>query len=95
MVDDDTKRVAEEVAARGRVLLAQANRWVRIVPHTPFFMEVARGTGKYPVGTWDVSLAGDNPAALEYGHQPSGWFAGTKTKAPTGLYILHKAGGFA
>lgn len=91
MADGATKRAAEKVASRARGNLAAANRWVRIVPHVPYSIEVRRGQGKYPVGTWDVSLVGDNPAALEYGHEPSGAFAGTKTKAPTGLYILHRA----
>jgi hypothetical protein len=34
-----------------------------------------------------------NALAVEYGHQPSGYFAGTKTKAPAGLYILTRAMG--
>jgi hypothetical protein len=44
---------------------------------------------------WFVSLWAPNPVAIEYGHQPSGWFAGTDTKAPDGLYILHQAAGLA
>lgn len=44
---------------------------------------------------WFVSLHAPNPVALEYGHEPSGVFAGTDTHAPDGLYILHRAAGLA
>lgn len=39
------------------------------------------------------SLHAPNAVAIEYGHHPSGVFAGTDTEAPEGLYILHRAGG--
>jgi hypothetical protein len=49
---------------------------------------------------WFVSLvapAPSNPLAIEFGHDPSGYFAperyGRLTKAPEGLYILHRAAG--
>ena len=42
---------------------------------------------------WLVKLHAPNPIAVEFGHQPSGWFAGTDTHAPDGLYILYKAAG--
>jgi hypothetical protein len=42
---------------------------------------------------WFVSLHAPNPVAIEYGHEPSGFFEGTDTKAPDGLYILHRAAG--
>ena len=29
--------------------------------------------------------------ALEFGHEPSGWFAGTDTKPPAATYILTRA----
>lgn len=47
-----------------------------------------------------ANLNAPNPMAIEFGHQPSGVFGpggrygDTKTKAPEGLYILHKASGF-
>jgi hypothetical protein len=31
--------------------------------------------------------------AIEMGHNPSGYFAGTATDSPRGLYILHRAAG--
>jgi hypothetical protein len=33
--------------------------------------------------------------AIEFGHAPSGVFAGTSTKAPEGLYILIRAAGLS
>lgn len=47
-----------------------------------------------------ANLNAPNPMAIEFGHSPSGVFGpggrygDTKTKAPEGLYILHKAAGF-
>ncbi|AJD82440.1 hypothetical protein SHEEN_22 [Mycobacterium phage Sheen] len=41
------------------------------------------------------SLIAPNPKAIEFGHSPSGVFAGTDTKAPEGLYILYRAAGLA
>jgi hypothetical protein len=41
-----------------------------------------------------ANLNAPNPMAIEFGHEPSGVYAGTPTKAPEGLYILHKASGF-
>jgi hypothetical protein len=43
---------------------------------------------------WQVELWGPNPIAIEFGHEPSGYFAGTKTRSPEGLYILYKAAGY-
>ena len=39
------------------------------------------------------SLNAPNPKAIEFGHSPSGVFAGTDTKSPEGLYILYRAAG--
>ncbi|BBC53824.1 putative head-to-tail connector [Mycobacterium phage PP] len=39
------------------------------------------------------SLNAPNPKAIEFGHDPSGVFAGTDTKPPEGLYILYRAAG--
>ncbi|ASZ75453.1 tail completion or Neck1 protein [Mycobacterium phage Kimona] len=41
------------------------------------------------------SLNAPNALAIEFGHDPSGVFAGTDTKPPEGLYILMKAAGLA
>jgi len=37
------------------------------------------------------SLDAPNAVAIEFGHDPSGVFAGTDSKPPQGLYILTKA----
>lgn len=42
-----------------------------------------------------VNLEAPNAMAIEFGHHPSGVFAGTDTKSPEGLYILGKASGLA
>lgn len=90
-----THKVAETVETRAIQNLADAHKHTRLVPHTPFKIELTKGGGRYPAGSWDVSLVGDNPIALEYGHAPSGAFAPDKigyiTKAPAGTYILHRA----
>lgn len=47
-----------------------------------------------------TNLEGPHPMAIEFGHRPSGVFGPggslghIKTKAPEGLYILHRAAGF-
>ncbi|QGH79692.1 hypothetical protein SEA_ANON_21 [Gordonia phage Anon] len=42
-----------------------------------------------------IHLRAPNAMAIEFGHSPSGFFAGTETKAPDGLYILIRAAGLA
>lgn len=42
-----------------------------------------------------VNLEAPNAMAIEFGHDPSGFFAGTDTRPPRGLYILGKAAGLA
>lgn len=37
------------------------------------------------------NLEAPNAMAIEYGHDPSGYFAGTETKPPEGLYVLTTA----
>lgn len=39
----------------------------------------------------EFSLNAPNALAEEYGHDPSGVFAGTDTKSPDGLFILTRA----
>ena len=52
---------------------------------------------KYGVTDYLVWMEGgeDNRAAMaiEMGHSPSGYFKGTATRSPRGLYILHRAAG--
>lgn len=42
-----------------------------------------------------VTLEAPNAMAIEFGHAPSGVFAGTDTRPPRGLYILGKSSGLA
>lgn len=96
------KLEAEEIAVRARENLAQANSSLS------YSDEETSGTtsisvDKVPKGSrgnkysadYDVTMS--NPdlgaMAIEYGHMPSGIFAGTTTRAPRGLYILHRAAG--
>lgn len=41
-----------------------------------------------------INLNAPNPMGIEYGHFPSGYYEGTNTKSPHGLYILNGAAGF-
>jgi len=40
-----------------------------------------------------ANLEAPNAMAIEFGHEPSGYFAGTNTRPPHGLYILTRAAG--
>lgn len=94
-VDRATHAAAVKVETRANANLAAQHQHVRIVPHKPHKIELTKGGGRYPASSYNVSLVGDNPMALEYGHEPSGHFAGTPTKAPAGTYILHRAADLA
>ena len=58
--------------------------------------KVAKGTrGNKYSADYDVIMdnVDSGGMAIEFGHMPSGIFAGTKTRAPMGLYILTRASG--
>ena len=82
------KRVRDDVTDRAKRNLAAQNETSRIT------ME-----GYFPATIEDVDGATDfhtvlqapNAMALEFGHAPSGFFAGTNTKPPEATYILTKA----
>ena len=97
---------AEAVGAAAKAGLEEARastRWVKIYPELspPHVtrISVEHGTGEYTPDSF-VNLHALNPMALEFGHSPSGVFgpggklAHVKTRAPEGLYLLHKAAGF-
>ena len=95
-VDHATHRVALTVETRAIQNLAAQHNHTRIVPHSkddtePARIEFHKGGGKYPASSYNVELVAPDAVALEYGHAPSGHFAGTATKAPAGTYILHRA----
>lgn len=54
---------------------------ISVVPSDDFYRE-----------DWFVCLNSPfNPVAIEFGHTPSGYFKDKPSKAPEGLYILHRA----
>lgn len=73
----------------------RAIRNLEATDHTPRITE----EGYFPAhiteqdGSTDFHtiLNAPNAFALEFGHAPSGWFAGTDTKPPAAEYILTKA----
>ncbi|QFG10392.1 tail completion or Neck1 protein [Mycobacterium phage Anthony] len=82
------RRVARGVEHRARINLLRANKSERITAtgYFPAFIDSAeKGESVF------IYLNAPNPVALEFGHMPSGVFAGTDTKAPEGLYILIRA----
>ena len=58
------------------------------------FIEVNPAQNPDHPADWQVELHSPNPIATEFGHDPSGVFAGTDTQSPEGLYILYKAAGY-
>lgn len=90
---------AKGVEDAGKALLEAARastRWHKIIgPSHLTFVDSSQGE----VDAF-ANLTAPNPMAIEFGHEPSGVFGpggrygDTKTKAPEGLYILHKAAGF-
>jgi hypothetical protein len=84
-IADETRAVEER---------AQANlEAARATPAQPVIHELGRMRVYSEMGVTDgrVYLEGDGAMAAEFGHAPSGVFAGTSTKAPAGLYILTRA----
>ncbi|ALA48129.1 tail completion or Neck1 protein [Mycobacterium phage Phlei] len=77
-----------KVAAKARRNLAAQNKTTRITPSGYFPAEIETDTDGVNHYT---SLHAPNAMALEFGHQPSGKFAGTDTKAPEETLILTRA----
>ena len=94
-VHDEAKGVAD--AAKANLAEVRGTtRWHKIYgPAHLTFVDSSQGE----VDAY-ANLHAPNPMAIEFGHAPSGVFGPggkyghTKTKAPEGLYILHKAAGF-
>lgn len=87
------KTAAYEIGARAEMLLD----YHQITGTTDISVEkVPRGTRENRYSA-DYDVVMSNPdrgaMAIEYGHEPSGRFAGTETRAPRGLYILTRAAG--
>lgn len=93
---------AEEIAIRAKENLSMANSssWFEgeEIPGTTTIEvdKISKGTrgNKYSA---DFDVVMSNPdggaMAIETGHDPSGIFAGSSTRAPRGLYILSRAAG--
>lgn len=88
----ETKRAVRQenrrVEGRARSNLAGANSTSRITPKGYFPAEI--DTAEHDVDCFTM-LHAPNAMALEFGHDPSGFFAGTDTKPPEPLYILIRA----
>jgi hypothetical protein len=88
----ETKRAVRRenrmVEGRARTNLSQANDTQRITlkDYFPAFIT----TAEHDVDCFTIMVA-PNAMALEFGHEPSGFFAGTNTKAPEPEYILIRA----
>ncbi|QJD50225.1 hypothetical protein SEA_IWOKEUPLIKEDIS_22 [Mycobacterium phage Iwokeuplikedis] len=82
------RRVNRDVSGRARANLAQANKTSRVTM-TGYF-PASIDTAEHDVDCYTM-LDAPNAMALEFGHDPSGVFAGTDTKAPDPEYILTRA----
>lgn len=82
------RRVNRDVSGRARANLAAANKTTRVTPEGYFPARI--DTAEHDVDCF-TSLVAPNAMALEFGHAPSGVFAGTNTKAPDPEYILTRA----
>lgn len=93
-VKDEVHKHAKEVGEKAAANLEAARgstHWHKI--HGPDGLTKTSVT-KGEVDSF-VNLEAPNAMAIEFGHHPSGVFAGTDTKSPEGLYILGKASGLA
>lgn len=88
----ETKRALRkynrQVEGMARANLAATEHTPRITPEGYFPAEIE--TAEHDVDMFTI-LHAPNAMALEFGHAPSGYFAGTDTKSPDPEYILTKA----
>ena len=82
------RRENRMLSGRARGNLAGANKTSRITPAGYFPAEIE--TAEHDVDMFTI-LHAPNAMALEFGHDPSGIFAGTDTKPPDPEYILTRA----
>jgi hypothetical protein len=82
------KRYRDGVTRRAKQNLAAANKTTRVskTGYFPARIEDDEGDVEYY-----TALVAPNAMALEFGHEPSGVFAGTDTKPPDAEYILSRA----
>ncbi|EHB44152.1 hypothetical protein MycrhDRAFT_6902 [Mycolicibacterium rhodesiae JS60] len=82
------RRENRMVEGRARANLAKQHKHKRITPKDYFPAEI--DTAEHDVDCYTILHAPD-AMALEFGHDPSGYFAGTDTKPPEPTYILTQA----
>jgi hypothetical protein len=85
---DAVKDERGKVTKRAKRNLASQNNTERITPEGYFPANISEVDGDVDFHT---VLNAPNALALEFGHDPSGFFAGTRTKAPDPTYILTRA----
>lgn len=88
----ETKRA---VRRENRMLDGRARANLAATEHTPRitlkdYFPATIGTWEEDIDCWTILFA-PNAMALEFGHEPSGFFAGTDTKSPDPTYILTRA----
>jgi hypothetical protein len=84
------KKERDGVTRRAKANLARANKTHRITPEGYFPAEIEETENATLVDYYTV-LHAPNAMALEFGHEPSGFFKGTDTKPPAAEYILTRA----
>lgn len=82
------RKVNAGITRRARTNLARAKTTSRITLEGYFPAEIENLEGDIDHYT---NLHAPNAMALEFGHSPSGFFAGTDTKPPAATYILIRA----
>lgn len=82
----------DQVTRAARNNLAGHHENTRITPEGYFPATITEDEESGKSG-WSALtiLNAPNALALEFGHAPSGYFAGTKTKSPVATYILTRA----
>jgi len=103
LTEDSLRLEAEEIAERAEENLAMANSSLVFVGSEQIPGTTSIQVDKISKGSRDNKYSADfdvimsNPdggaMAIETGHDPSGKFAETNTRAPRGLYILSRAAG--
>ncbi len=88
----DTAKEGERNVEAGITSARATTRWVKVDQTTAHQTHGSSSRDSNGIDSY-FSLHAPDVLALEYGHEPSGVYAGTPTKAPDGLYILHLAAG--
>jgi hypothetical protein len=90
---------AMELGAKAEGILTAVRAstgWDRIdEPSGQHFIDVNEASDPQHPADWQVELHAPNPIAVEFGHEPSGYYAGTDTRSPEGLFILYTAAGYS